>query len=178
VNPGVDAKPRRYAARALELTDAEFRFMQHLAPHVGRTPRRALRFLNIYRVIKASLDTEELHVLQNQGGYRALMSQVAVATGAPELLDSWLALLAKARSEDSFSTLEASLNQPGHASSPASQTALKGILAAFWSTPISKVDNTDGSGENIETVTTMLRGGIGVLQHYAPLAKRYSFSSA
>jgi hypothetical protein len=68
-------------ARALLLTDAERSYMLKIAPWVGSTPRRALRFLNIYRIIKASLDPGNLQRLE-AGGYRALLTEIALVVGA------------------------------------------------------------------------------------------------
>lgn len=67
-------------ARALVLTDAERSYMLKIAPWVGSTPRRALRFLNIYRIIKASLDPANLQRLE-AGGYRALLTEIALVVG-------------------------------------------------------------------------------------------------
>ncbi|TCN26934.1 P-loop NTPase fold protein [Sinorhizobium americanum] len=68
-------------ARALVLTDRERSFMTALAPWVGDTPRRSLRFLNIYRVIKASLDDRGIQRLE-AGGYRSLMTELALVVGS------------------------------------------------------------------------------------------------
>ncbi|WFU91983.1 P-loop NTPase fold protein (plasmid) [Rhizobium sp. CC1099] len=73
--------PQPPGARALTLSDAERRYMSSIAPWVGNTPRRTLRFLNIYRVIKASLDAGNLVRLES-GGYRALMAQLALIVGS------------------------------------------------------------------------------------------------
>ncbi|MGO7837235.1 P-loop NTPase fold protein [Rhizobium johnstonii] len=76
-----DPLPQPPAARALTLIDAERRYMSTIAPWVGSTPRRTLRFLNIYRVIKASLDASNLARLEG-GGYRSLMTQLALIVGS------------------------------------------------------------------------------------------------
>lgn len=70
-------------ARALVLTDRERSFVTALAPWVGDTPRRSLRFLNIYRVIKASLDARGIQRLE-AGGYRSLMTELALVVGSKE----------------------------------------------------------------------------------------------
>lgn len=79
-------------ARHLELTKDEKEYMKSLAQCAGASPRRALRFLNVYQVVKASLPGGDAAALE-RGGFRALMTQVAIVTGAPDLLSAWVALV-------------------------------------------------------------------------------------
>lgn len=74
--------------------------MRALAPLVVDTPRRALRFVNIYRVIKASLRRDDLHDLSENGAYRALMTELAVTTGAPDLQEKWWSFVDQAKDEE------------------------------------------------------------------------------
>lgn len=98
----------RRSAAVLALTPKEIEFMKVLSPYVGESPRRALRFLNVYRVIKASLTDQGLAALRTDGCYRLLMSQVAVITGAPSTTSKWLQAIDECGQSD-FPTLFARL---------------------------------------------------------------------
>lgn len=87
-----ESETGRSNSEPMSLTEPERRFMLAMAPWLGATPRRVLRFLNVYRLIKAGMENEELEALE-QGGYRALMTQLAIATGAPSLFSIWLEVL-------------------------------------------------------------------------------------
>jgi len=73
---------------ALTLSDDEIAFARKIAPWSGHTPRRALRFINVYRVVKASFRSDEARRLE-EGGYRGLMAQLAIMTGSPGHGDVW-----------------------------------------------------------------------------------------
>lgn len=75
---------------ALSLTTQEVNALRALAPFLGGSPRRARRFVNIYRVAKASLGAADLKRLED-GEYRALAAQLAIATGAPNAFSAWVA---------------------------------------------------------------------------------------
>ncbi|TBC71283.1 hypothetical protein ELH28_33190 (plasmid) [Rhizobium ruizarguesonis] len=113
-------------ARALVLTEHERAYMLNIAPWVGSTPRRALRFLNIYRIIKASLDPANLQRLES-GGYRALLTEIALVVGSRR--NEGLGIvqaLAKGSSIDSLR----------HGSTDLVLSAMaKGVLNAFADSP-------------------------------------------
>lgn len=77
------------AAQALSMEDAEIAYMEDLAGAVGRSPRRLKRFVNVYRILKASCTpSEALHFVRDsghQGEYRAAMTLLALTTGAPSI---------------------------------------------------------------------------------------------
>jgi hypothetical protein len=171
---GNQPKPERFATHALTLTPAEAQFMARLAPHVGSSPRRALRFLNTYRVIKAGLGPEELTKLEEKGGYRGLMSQIAVATGSPSLLNPWITLLSNADARNNLSSLRSRLEEHDWFTTSQARGFLCGTIDAFYSRPEVGQDLT-GGGEVPETIEAMLDDGVETLNHYAPLARRYSF---
>jgi hypothetical protein len=77
--------------RALGLTEAEIDVLTRLSPFLGGSPRRARRFVNVYRVAKASLTPAEVRMLE-QGEHQALATQLAIATGAPNAFASWMDL--------------------------------------------------------------------------------------
>ena len=74
-------------AESLEITDAELQFMHELAPLLGRSPRALKRFVNVYRLIKASLAPHELRAFvpaSGRGGdYQYVLFLLAVDTGTP-----------------------------------------------------------------------------------------------
>lgn len=160
------------AARALELTNGEQAFMKYLAPHLGSTPRSTLRFLNVYRVIKASLNTDELAKLEKAGGYRGLMAQLAITTGSPALQKRWTELLSSVSQSDGRKKIEDRLKaEPWFQNSDGRR--LKAILSAFWA----KAQNSDPKlSESTEAVDKAQFEGIGDLQRYGEIAWRYSFS--
>ncbi|MFV0676922.1 P-loop NTPase fold protein [Variovorax sp. tm] len=78
-------------ASQLELGADERELMVDLAHCAGDSPRRLLRFLNVYQVAKASLRVEH-----EQAELELLMTQIAISTGAPDLGMTWAALLSAA----------------------------------------------------------------------------------
>jgi hypothetical protein len=76
------AVPGREAAAALTLGSNEIGLLETIAPLIGPSPRRAKRFLNVYRVVKARVLIDPL--LQNRMTEREsahLMLLTALATG-------------------------------------------------------------------------------------------------
>jgi hypothetical protein len=73
---------------ALGLTPGEIDILTQLSPFLGGSPRRARRFVNVYRVAKASQTPAEITALE-RGGYHALATQLAIATGAPNAFSRW-----------------------------------------------------------------------------------------
>lgn len=75
-------------AAALDIAPLEREYMLELAGAVGKSPRRLKRFVNSYRILKASCDAlerEEFVVGDGKAGkYRTAMMLLAVATGAPQ----------------------------------------------------------------------------------------------
>lgn len=85
------------AAQALHMEDGEITYMEALAGAVGRSPRRLKRFVNVYRILKASCTPgEALRFVRdngNDGSYRAAMTLLALTTGAPSLAAALYRLL-------------------------------------------------------------------------------------
>lgn len=75
------------AAESLEIDTGEREYMLGLAGAVGRSPRRLKRFVNTYRILKSSCDPLEREGFVNDNGqsgtYRAVMTLLAITTGAP-----------------------------------------------------------------------------------------------
>jgi hypothetical protein len=166
--------------RALDLTEAEEAFIAHIAPHVGGTPRRALRFLNVYRVIKASLGAQELELLEKRGGYRGLMTQLAIAIGSPLLLQQWIGLLDAEGTGgnliNSRDEIMDSLDKEKWFTESPERIHLDGAIGAFWSGAQSyRKSGGVVTKESPEAVRQMLQNGTAYLKDYGALAKRYSF---
>src|SRR5262249_4985637 len=87
------------APRALHLTGQEISTLKMLSPFLGGSPRRARRFVNVYRVAKASLTPAEIKKLE-QSEHRALATQLAIATGAPRAFGPWAAACESAKGEE------------------------------------------------------------------------------
>lgn len=75
------------AAESLEIVEEERKYMLSLAAAIGRSPRRLKRFVNTYRILKASCDPLEREDFVKDSGksgtYRAVMTLLAITTGAP-----------------------------------------------------------------------------------------------
>ncbi|HEU0301674.1 MAG TPA: P-loop NTPase fold protein, partial [Longimicrobium sp.] len=72
-------------AEKLELSDWEIAFMEEMHPFIG-TPRAAKRFVNVYRLLRASTDRQQLQHLagtREDGDYRAVLLLLALLTGYP-----------------------------------------------------------------------------------------------
>ncbi|MBT9500961.1 MAG: hypothetical protein IV092_06935 [Burkholderiaceae bacterium] len=157
--PAPPAPTPRTPVFSLNFSADEREFMATLAPFVGGSPRRALRFLNVYRVMKSSLGAEELSLLAGQQGHRALMTHVAVVTGAPRLLLPWLQAVQQVPASTGLAGLRTSIEgQDDLAGSPEGRNLL-GALHAL-------ADSDSGSSDR----------QLMLLRRYAALAQRYSFT--
>ena len=98
----------------LTLTDWEVQALETFAPFIGTTPRRAIRFVNLYRLIKTSLPPDILERLVGEGGeshvYGALIAQLAIVTGAPEAAGHFFTRLAEQKAGDSLQSLRTTLS--------------------------------------------------------------------
>ena len=110
--------------RAPGLTDGEIEAITAFSPFLGGSPRRARRFVNIYRVAKASLSPAERKALE-EGDFRALAAQLAISTGAPNTFPAWVA----ACTEKSPRSLDERLR--GINIDADEESNLRGALAAF-----------------------------------------------
>jgi hypothetical protein len=180
-----EARPD-YVARGMTILQVERDFLRELAPYVGSTPRRGLRFFNVYRLVKTSLPENLQGELVDEGGrrlgFRALITQLAIVTGAPHLSWSYFELLGNA---------VASIRSP--ASGPAApigkhQTimTLAGLRTRL-ETELSAISGGQkqallGALERLGVLNDQARVDVGKdmlveLQRFAPIARRYSFTA-
>jgi hypothetical protein len=82
--------------RALQLTKEERDYMVELAPIIGRSPRSVKRFVNCYRLLKSTLDKDELAKVTRDGTFRTTMFLLGLMTGLPDIAPVLLAELCKA----------------------------------------------------------------------------------
>jgi hypothetical protein len=98
---------------SLVLEPGERTFLLSLSGAVGKSPRRLKRFVNTYRILKASIDAlaRETFVTDQgvSGEYRAAMALLALVTGAPRTALEVMAFLSGCSDEDSVEVLEKSL---------------------------------------------------------------------
>jgi hypothetical protein len=85
-------------AKALDIQSEESDHIVRLAPLLDRTPRSLKRFVNVYRVMKASLPREELDAFLVDDGplgapYRSVLLLLAVESGLPALSSALLSTL-------------------------------------------------------------------------------------
>ncbi|WEZ85511.1 hypothetical protein P6U16_25935 (plasmid) [Rhizobium sp. 32-5/1] len=136
---------------ALTLSDEEIAFARKIAPWAGHTPRRALRFVNVYRVVKASFRSDEARRLE-EGGYRGLMAQLAITTGSPGHGDVWDRLVSAFDNGEPLDQAYREIEETGKVV----PSAVRAVIAVLEQ---DKSPDTVGSD----------------LKYYAELARRYSF---
>jgi hypothetical protein len=76
--------PREINANALRITEREKTFILRIADVLDGSPRRALRFINTYRVLKASLPDQDVTALE-QEGYAALVALLALSIASSSI---------------------------------------------------------------------------------------------
>lgn len=69
--------------KPLEFTENESAYIEKVAAILDGSPRRTLRFINTYRVLKASLPEADIERVE-QGDYSGLLSLLAVSIGADD----------------------------------------------------------------------------------------------
>lgn len=153
----------------LTLTHWEVQALQNFAAFVGTTPRRAIRFVNIYRLIKAGLPPDILKTLVGARGesrmYGALIAQLAIVTGAPTAAARFFALLAARKAGDSLPSLrDALLNDAAFNAIPGAQL-IQQILQTL--------QERGANGTGVVDAQFIA----GDLQALAPTAQRYSFAT-
>ncbi|MGK3966532.1 P-loop NTPase fold protein [Sorangium sp. So ce118] len=147
------------AVRPVEIDPFEVEFIQGLSPFIGRSPRRVKRFLNIYRIVKASLPQEALPTFLKRGGvsgdYQAVLVLLAMLTGAPRVAPGLFGQIAS--------------QPPG--------TRLRALLDTLRSAPL---DDEQGNALGALELYAQAQGeGVTLadLVRWAPQIGRYSFAA-
>jgi hypothetical protein len=84
--PRVAASGTESRPTSLRLTPGERSYIDSLADILDRSPRRTLRFINTYRIMKASYPAADLQELED-GGYRALLALLALTVNGGQALE-------------------------------------------------------------------------------------------
>jgi len=154
-------------ATALDIHGAELEYIELLAPLLGRSPRVLKRFVNVYRLLKASLSSEEEDgFLDADGGiapFEAVLFLLALVTGLPDL------------SGPLFEGLAEPAHRNGGSRSPASGT-VNSVLSAL-------ANQGDAVGEQAARLTAWLdahraawkSAPPAALFRWIPRVARYSF---
>jgi len=154
---------RAAAAQALNVTEAEKTFMRSVAPYAASSPRRMLRFVNVYRVIKASFPPVERARLE-QSGYRVLLVLIAMAAESTGFFRDILEALVDPMSQ-----------KPGTAASGLNTVFLKSGTDTRAQCLLQLL--TDHPQRTVTGNSQVLLGEEAVAQFrdYAPIVRRYSF---
>ena len=98
--PAVVFKQRRHDPKAagLDIQPEEYAYLESLAPLLDRSPRALKRFVNVYRLMKASLPPEQLDAFLEDDGplgapFKTVLLLLAVVNGLPALSDALLQAL-------------------------------------------------------------------------------------
>jgi hypothetical protein len=92
------------AVKALELVQPEVEFMEQLTPLLERTPRAVKRFVNVYRLIKASLTPAEQdgfldHPTSMGQPFQIVLLLLGIITGLPNIAPLFLNRLMEAENQ-------------------------------------------------------------------------------
>lgn len=149
--------PTPKGAELLDIAAEERNYMLRLAGAVGKSPRRLKRFVNTYRILKASIDAleRETFVLDHgaKGEYRTAMTLLALVTGAPRSSLDMLRFLDTHRDEDAFQLFDDYLRSLIYANEA---KYVQSALTAYRTTQPANLRE---------------------LRHWAPLVARFSFRS-
>lgn len=120
-------------ADRFRLSPDEQNFLSLMAPFAGSSPRRILRFINTYRIIKISLPSEESQILETRY-FRELLLQLTINTGAPEVFGQWLDFLNKNTTALDFRQLLGRLDKATSYTELQENIALRGAVQAYIDT--------------------------------------------
>jgi hypothetical protein len=171
-------RPHIYSA--VSLTEDEKAFMRKVAIYAGDTPRQALRFVNVYGLVKSVLEepeTRERLRLQDQKiDHEALIGQLAIATGTRKLGPNYFSVASS--SEDLFTSflndLYNDLSSPD-ADHVRDCTIILNVMAEITgddSVVRSYFSKNRKPGDHLQLTELYKR-----IHATAPIARRYTFAS-
>jgi hypothetical protein len=112
---GAEIGDRELAPAGLVLDPVESTFMQSLAPLLGRSPRAAKRYVNVYRLIRAGIPEDRLSAFLGSEGspgpYRAVLFLLAVVVGAPGAAEPLFRQLRGAEGRDLAALIDSASQQ-------------------------------------------------------------------
>lgn len=122
-------------AQRMTLTDEEKKTIGALGPFVGHSPRRAKRFVNVYRIVKSGLRAKDQGVLLDSDGavmhFRCLLAQLAIMTGAPSLAATYarvVDLVPDMEEDDTVNGLISRLEEAGAVAASPEWPSARGAL--------------------------------------------------
>jgi hypothetical protein len=151
----------------MSLSEWEIGALHAFAAYAGRTPRQAIRFVNIYRLIKTSLSGTTLSAqdleLGTHAAGRALIPQLAIVTGAPYAAPHYFGYLQRAAGEELIPKFFSELKMAATVPRWITDTSIVGVFETLL------------KRETSATVITALT--VRDLQLMAPIVQRYSFTA-
>jgi hypothetical protein len=162
------APPIALAAEALMLTAAEARYLTRLVRIVGISPRRAKRFANLYRVLKASLSPAQRRRLTDPTGpgaeFRSALFLLALLTGAPKAATQLIAKL-----KDPLDTASA----PDIPPAAAARATLEDLLAIIQPPP--EEAEAFAAAKELSKSEPLEADALQNLRSWAPEVHRFAF---
>lgn len=157
------AEPLTAASVGLEINQQEATALERFAPLISPTPRRLLRFVNLYRLLKTALRKDVRENMfgkggwEERGGFCALIAQLAIVTGAPDGAPAYFAHLHNLDSSATVETLIQALSSDAAVKSSDSEIVVSILKSAVgW-----------------EKVSLTVQD----LKDTSELARRYSFTA-
>jgi len=159
-----------HVVKSMHITKHEQLMLENMAPFTGRSPRRGLRFVNLYRLVKTSLKLHQLDSLVGddgkQLGYRALIAQLAITTGSPRIAQYYFNKI-KGEEELPKTLTELVENLENDKRLTDSQEEWNNLKGAI------KTLEAENEKDKVSTDSLMLQE----LYNYAPIVRRYSFTA-
>jgi len=164
-----DARGSETGAESLFLSAAEISFMREMAPFIGHSPRRGIRFVNVYRLIKTGLRDFSPETFIGLNGdrlaFRALLTQLAIVTGAPKIASAYFQHQPKEEQHNvTLCSLREKLKEDPLLIGSPEWAAVDGALQRLYDLNVAA---------NLDTGVAL----VTALRDMAPIAARYSFAS-
>lgn len=165
---GATGRASLISTRPVIISQSERTILADFAPYAGRSPRKLLRFVNVYGLIK-SVDKKDgsplIDLDKDPFASRALIAQLALATGSPEAAVHHFDLIEKSEDHTGY------YKQSDHPQSVKQPDVPSDISELIWQ-PLKKALPSD---RDVETDFEDLYQKLKVT---APVARRYTFASS